>query len=209
MYWVVGGAGSGKTTVCRILSDRFGIPVYDMDAHIYGAYHGRFTQERHPVNYAWSSAHNGLEWLLNMSWDEFIAFNQAALPEYLDLLTEDVRTENQKTPVLIDGGICNPRLLTRVIPSNQIVCLARQQHSSERVWAESAERRGMKELINKLPKSEEAWRTFLEFDKKITQTTLKECRETGILVCIRNEKESAEEFSKKVAQVLGIQKLIT
>lgn len=91
LYWVVGGAGSGKTTICQALSVRFNVPVYDMDASIYGAYHGRFERERHPVNKAWSSSENGLAWLLDMSWDEFNNFNQAALPEYLDLLAEDIK----------------------------------------------------------------------------------------------------------------------
>ncbi len=35
LYWIVGGAGSGKTTICEALSTKFDIPVYDMDAHIY------------------------------------------------------------------------------------------------------------------------------------------------------------------------------
>lgn len=39
LYWVVGGAGSSKTTTCRALSAKFELPVHDMDAHIYGAYH--------------------------------------------------------------------------------------------------------------------------------------------------------------------------
>ena len=90
LFWIVGGAGSGKTTICSILSERYALPVYDMDAHIYGTYHSRFTPERHPVNTAWSTSENGLAWLLSMSWDEFNNFNQAALPEYLDLLAEDL-----------------------------------------------------------------------------------------------------------------------
>jgi uridine kinase len=86
LYWILGGAGSGKTTVSQALSAKMGIPVYDMDAHIYGTYHNRFTPERHPVNTAWSSAPDGLAWLLDLSWEEFNQFNQAAVPEYLDLL---------------------------------------------------------------------------------------------------------------------------
>ena len=121
LYWVVGGAGSGKSTICRSLSARYDIPVYDMDAHIYGAYHGRFTQERHPVNRAWSTASDGLAWLLDMSWDEFDSFNQAALPEYLDLLVEDLDAANPDASVLIDGGICNPALIAQVISTRQIV----------------------------------------------------------------------------------------
>jgi hypothetical protein len=46
VFWVIGGASSGKTTVCRTPSTKGGIPVYDMDAHIYGTYHARFTHDR-------------------------------------------------------------------------------------------------------------------------------------------------------------------
>jgi len=115
LYWVVGGAGSGKTSICQALSARFNIPIYDMDAHIYGAYHARFTQERHPVNKAWSTSQNGLAWLLDMAWDEFYIFNQAALPEYLDLLVEDLDAHDPNGSLLVDGGICNPALIAQVI----------------------------------------------------------------------------------------------
>jgi hypothetical protein len=204
LYWVVGGAGSGKTTICSALSAKFKLPVYDMDAHIYGAYHGRFTQDRHPVNKAWASARDGLAWLLDMSWDEFDSFNQAALPEYLDLLTEDLEASKPSASVLIDGGICNPGLLAQVIPTHQIVCLARPGRSSAEIWNETDERKAMKEAVYQLAKPEEAWRKFLEFDGRITRTILKECRENDIGVCLRGEPESADEFAERVAQVLGI-----
>jgi hypothetical protein len=204
LYWVVGGAGSGKTTICETLSAKFKLPVYDMDAHIYGAYHGRFTQESHPVNKAWASARDGLAWLLDMSWDEFDNFNQAALPEYLDLLTEDLEAAEPNARVLIDGGICNPGLLAQVIPTHQIVCLARPGRSSAEIWNETDERKGMKEAVYQLPKPEEAWRKFLEFDGRITRTILKESRENNVAVCERDEPESADEFAERVAQVLGI-----
>ena len=204
LYWVVGGAGSGKTTICRVLSARFNIPVYNMDAHIYGAYHGRFTQERHPVNRAWSTARDGLAWLLDMSWDEFDSFNQAALPEYLDLLAEDLDATKPNASLLIDGGICNPALIAQVISTRQIVCLAIPERSSAEIWEEADERKSMKDEIYQLPKPEEAWRKFLEFDDRITHTILKECQENNISVCPRGETESVDEFAERVAHVLGI-----
>ena len=204
LYWVVGGAGSGKTTICNVLSARFELPVYDMDAHIYGAYHGRFTQKRHPVNRAWSTARDGLAWLLDMSWDEFDSFNQAALPEYLDLLVEDLEATKPNASVLIDGGICNPALLMHVIPTHQIICLAISGRSSAKIWEETDGRKSMKEAIFQLAKPEEAWRKFLEFDGLITHTILKECQENDIAVCPRGETESVNEFAERVAHVLEI-----
>ena len=203
--WLIGGAGSGKSTICQALSRRFAIPVYDMDAHIYGAYHSRFTAERHPVNCAWSSAQNGLAWLLDMSWAEFNQFNQAALAEYLDLLCEDLAGTDLNTRLLIDGGIMNPALLAQVILPRQIVCLAAPQQSSATVWQQPGERSAMKEEIFQLPTPEDAWHTFLTFDEYITQTILQECQAHGIAICARGDRETVDELAGRVAQTLGLQ----
>ena len=201
LYWIVGGAGSSKTTVCRNLSERHGLPVYDMDAHIYGSYHSRFTPERHPVNSAWSTSGNGLAWLLAMSWDEFNTFNQAALPEYLDLLAEDLANTSPNSPLLIDGGICNPALIAQVLPIRQIVCLSAP--SDIDVW-ESAERQSMKDAILQLPNAEEAWNKFLDFDKKITQTIEKECLENSISICRMKSNTSSGDFAGEVSRLMEL-----
>ena len=164
LYWIVGGAGAGKTTICRVLSARHNIPVYDMDAHIYGAYHDRFTHERHPINKGWSTADNGLAWLLDMPWDEFDHFQRAALPEYLDLLVEDIEAMDPGAGVLIDGGIYHTALLGDVISSRQIVCLTMPKRSSAEIWEETDERKAMKAAIYQLPEPDKSWRKFLEFD---------------------------------------------
>jgi len=205
LYWIVGGAGSGKTTVCRVLSARFSIPVYDMDAHVYGAYHSRFTPERHPANRAWSTARNGLEWLLDMSWDDFDSFNQAALPEYLDLLAEDLDAIKPGGGALIDGGISNPGLIAQVMSASQIICLAVPEQSSAGVWEETDERKAMKEAVYQLPNPEAAWRKFLDFDDRITLTILNECHENNIPVCFRDITASADDLAGRVARLWGIQ----
>ncbi len=203
IYWIVGGAGSGKSTICKTLSEKLDMPIYDMDAHIYGDYHGRFSEEQHPVNKAWANAENGLGWLLEMTWDEYNHFNQAALPEYLNLMAEDFAKMDADNGMLIDGGIANPALISEVIPPRQIVCLSRPEHSSAEIWSENEERSLMKEYVFQLPNPEKAWRNFLEFDRLITETMLRESQENSIAICARNESESVDVFSERVALKLG------
>jgi hypothetical protein len=205
VYWVVGGAGSGKTTVCQALSARFALPLYDMDAQIYGGYHGRFSPDRHPVNTAWARAENGLAWLLAMSWDEFDGFNRAALAEYVDLLAEDLAAQPREAALLVDGGICNPALLVEVIPPHRIVGLAVPGMSSKDVWEGDAKRATMKEMVVQLPDGEDAWRTFLAFDERIHHTILTECHAAGVPICTRRPGEAVEPFAERVACALGIQ----
>ena len=131
IYWLVGGAGSGKSTICKELAGQYGFVIYDLDAHIYGDYHGRFSATRHPVNSAWAAASNQLAWLLDLSWQEFNKFNQAALAEYTDLMAEDLSKIDLTQATLIDGGICNPALATKVIPTKQIICLANRSQNSQ------------------------------------------------------------------------------
>jgi hypothetical protein len=203
LFWIVGGAGSGKTTVCEILAARFDVPVYDMDAHVYGSFHARFTPGRHPVNTAWARSPDSLAWLLGMPWAEFDAFNRGALPEYADLLREDLLAMAPGARLLVDGGICNPSLAAQVIPARRIVCLSRPGRSSEQVWTETADRASMKDELGHLANPEDAWSTFLEFDGLITSTILRECEASGITVCARGELESAEETATRVARALG------
>ena len=203
LYWLVGGAGVGKTRICALLGEQLGLPVYDMDAHIYGAYHGRFTTH-HPVNRAWAAAPNGLAWLLGMSWEEFNQFNQAALPEYLDLLAADLERPEYAHGVLIDGGVCNPALLAQAMPPAQIVCLAAPEQASEQVWQADGERGEMKTFIDQLPQPEEMWRKFLAFDARITETILQESRVSGISVCARSIGETAAAFAARVRRALPI-----
>lgn len=204
LYWLLGGSGSGKTTLSAHLAAQYDLPLYDMDAHIYGSYFGRFTPQRHPANSAWAAAEDGLAWLLALSWADFDQFHRAALAEYLDLLAEDLRDGDPAAPLLIDGGVWHPALLVEAIPPRHIACLSRPDYSSEAVWTGSDERLAMKAMIDQLPHPEQTWQIFLDYDRRITETLLREARASEVPVLAAAADESVAAFAGRVASTLQL-----
>lgn len=204
LRWIIGGAGSGKSTVSRAISEAHGVPVYDMDGHIYGRYLPRYRADRHPASSAWFTAPNPLAWVLTLSAGEFDALNRAADAEYLDLLAEDLAGDGRAGPLLVDGGFTHPSVLARVAAPGRIVCLTVADADRVRMWESSAERAEMKRWIHDLPHADTMWRKFLAFDQLISDTLVAESHAHGIRVLDRDGYASVTELADAVAAHLGI-----
>jgi hypothetical protein len=204
LYWIVGGACSGKSTACQALSIAYGVPIYDMDAHIFDDYPQRCTAERHPSLRTWFTAPDPFAWMLGLAEDEFTAFNRSSNAEYLDLIADDLRERARDETLLVDGGFTHPALLTQVVDEHHIVCLETTEAASIRAWEESSDRQFMKEMVLRLPDPQESWRKFLRFDRLITGTILKECRENGIHTIKRDESGSVAALTAQIAGWFGI-----
>ncbi|HOY10412.1 MAG TPA: hypothetical protein PLB05_10125 [Candidatus Omnitrophota bacterium] len=184
--WVIGGSCSGKTTLCRALSKRDNVFVYDMDEHIFGGYMGRYTPRKHPASKAWFSAENPLDWALSLSLDAFDNLNKAANVEYLRLFSEDMKKEKRGRLIVVDGGITHPSVLARVLPEQYIVCLRVSLAESQRLWETDKSKKVMKEMISRLPHPREKWQKFLKLNALTTRTILKESRDCGIKIVDRD-----------------------
>lgn len=180
LFWILGGACSGKTTLSAYLTKKKGISGYDMDAHIFGEYMPRYSRLDHPVSREWFDQPNALEWILSLSWEEFDSLNAATNVEYLDLFAQDVCQMDADRVLIVDGGIAHPALLAQVLDHAQLVCLTRTASDSRRAWETDENRAEMKQSVLALPDGEAAWRKFLYFDQCLTETLLRECQENHI-----------------------------
>lgn len=204
LYWVVGGAATGKSTVCQAIAQTRGIAIYDMDERLYGDYPQRCSRERHPVLSEWFGAPDSFAWLLGLSEPDFAAFNQASTAEILDVLAAELANRGEHDALLVDGGITNPALAARVIPPAQMACLATSPGMSARVWEEDASRQWVREMVGQFPDGKAAWQRFLRFDRLISETIVDECRRSHIRIFPRDDTTSAPHLAQVVAQHLGI-----
>ncbi|MDM8519541.1 hypothetical protein QUF64_05785 [Anaerolineales bacterium HSG6] len=204
IYWVIGGACSGKSTLCRMIAQKIDIPVYDMDEYIFGTYMPRYTEVRHPVSKAWFSAENGLDWVLSLSGADFEVLNRAANAEYIDLFAQDVRRYSVQDWLLVDGGISYPAILAQAFPVGQIACLYLPPHESRQIWETAVERQPMREMILDLPEGDKKWQTFLGHDKHIAEQCWHESKAENIPLFVRDGRRSTEQLVQKILGYFGL-----
>ena len=200
LRWLIGGSASGKSTIARALGARTGIAVYDMDEAVFGRFH--FDPIRHPATTAWFTAANPLAWMLSRPWAEFEALYRANNAEMLDLLAGDL-AGRPDAPLLIDGGITHPSVLTQVIPAGRIVCLETDDARRRHEWATAPGRAGMKAEILALPDGAALWERFLEYDRQMTATLGRESRECGIQILGWDESHTVEQISEQALYLLN------
>lgn len=204
LRWVIGGACSGKSSVCKTIARLAGVPVYDMDEHVYGRYMSRYSDSRHPASSAWFKHADGLAWVLAMPWQAFDDLNRATNAEFLDLVADDVAERYGDGPVLVDGGITHPSVLAAAVDPSRIACLAVAEAESRRIWEEAEDRSGMRRAIERLPGGEDRWATFLTFNDRMSATIVREAREQGIAVLERTPAMSVEVLASHVMGGLGL-----
>lgn len=204
VYWVLGGAGAGKSTVCRAIAECCPVVLYDMDEHIYGTYLSRYTAQRHPATTTWLSAENPLAWALELSPEAYDTFNRAATAEYIDLLAEDLEAWPPEQAVLIDGGITHPSIAAQVLVPRQMVCLTTSAEERVHLWETEEARAEMRDWIRALPQPERMWQRFLAHDAMIASVLERESRACDIAVFARGPDDSVKALAGRVAQHLGL-----
>lgn len=205
LYWLIGGAGTGKSTISRALAEEFGIVRYDMDEHSFGDFGPRYTAERHPATHAWYTAENPFGWMLSLDWNTFSALYRASNAETLDLFAADLSANyDPQRPLLVDGGITHPTLLAQVLPPERIICLAIPPGEGARLWQTDPNRRTMLEMTLALPDGKTAWQRFLDYDQQLHDLCVRESREAGIWVIERDGETDLKEIVATIDRIWNL-----
>lgn len=200
IFWIVGGSCSGKSTVGKVISRKYGLLYYDMDEYIFGKYIGRYSKELHPASREWFFDENPLNWALSFSsWEENNEFNIAATAEQLNLFCEDIQEIDKNQAIVVDGGITNPAILARVLDIQQICCIKIEDELCIRIWEDCEERQPMKKMILQLLSPQDKWSKFLMINTLMNQQIETECRENNIKIFYRQEETTVDDMVNEIS----------
>lgn len=204
IFWLVGGSCSGKSTISRMMEEKFDYIRYDMDEYIFAKYMDRYSKEIHPANSAWFGAENPLDWALSFpNWEQYNEFNMTSMVEQLSLFCEDMELMDKDKKIVVDGGITNPDILAKVLNKNKICCLNIEDELCRRIWSKDESRLVMKDMIYELPSPDYKWNKFLELNDLINKQMETECRDNDINIIFRGEEELAEAVLENVMNAFG------
>jgi hypothetical protein len=204
LRFVLGGAGTGKSSVCLQLHESRHVAVIDMDARLYGSWHGRFDPVRHPANHAWSSAADPLAWQVAMEPEAFLAFHEAAAAEALDLLADELRGTDPAGLLVVDGGFGSVAVVARAVPASTVVCLALPPDLVATVWTGDEKRRGFLDVVAGIPGIDDPVGRFLALDAAMSARMVADAHAAGVAVIERQGGDPVGLTLAGVAEVLGL-----
>ena len=204
LRFVLGGAGTGKSSVCLRLRESIQVGVIDMDTRIYGTWGNRWDRTRHPASHAWMTAADPLAWQLALAPEAFLGFHAAATAEALDLLADELGALDDTVPTLVDGGFGSLAVVVRTVSPASIVCLSLPEGGSQAVWTADPGRRGFLEAVAAVATVPHPVARFLAFDVALTERMVADARAAGVAVIERAPGTPLDVTAGLVATELGI-----
>jgi hypothetical protein len=200
--WVGGGSGAGKTTVTRLLAERFGTGLYSTDATI-SVHSGQLDEPGTPL----------LERFRRMSMDErWVRPDRvtmyATFPwfhgEGFDLLMKDVQRLPTDRPVLVEGfrllprlvrpHVSNPRHAVWLVPTPDFrqAAFIRRRHA-DAFWTRTTD-------------PDRALTNLLERDRIFTDKIDSDAARNGLDVLYVDGTRTIERMAKELAERFGLRR---
>lgn len=198
-HWIGGTSGSGKSTVCTLLSDRMSIPVYRADDYE-TSHQKQITATSHP-NW-WYSIHTEY---MTLPADELARIYIDECRERLGLVLQDIQNSTHHE-LLVDDGLTEPNSLAAagVLPNHCSFLILDAGARAARWKTERASTRNT--ILSRYDDPEAAWKTWMARDQLIATQLEKSAVACGMLTVTVDDYSSPTETAATSARHFGFER---
>jgi hypothetical protein len=200
VLWLGGSPCSGKSSIARLLADRYGLRIYSCD-EAFGQHRQQLTTTDQPTLYKWTHTPWAELWMQPAG--VLLAEAIAAYREHLDLVMADLRRLPPSEPVLAEG--------TCLLPDGVQPCLP---GPAAGIWLVPTEafqrghypRRGpwVQEIVNQCPDPQQALRNWMDRDVAFAAWLAGRVQALGLELLVVDGQRSIPENARVVAHHFGL-----
>lgn len=201
VLFVCGNACGGKTTMSRLLAEKYGFTLYDMDA-VYDA-HRAIADERCQPDTCYHMTDFHEQWTRPPL--EQAKWNLRCIAEQTEMVLVDLMQLAQDRTVVADV-LFSPAYTKEIVDYNHIVFLTVDRREIRRCYFHRPEKRGFYEFVKKQPLADLYFENLFQNLELTNDMEQEQMRGTGFLMLERRADSTTEETLKQLEKHFGLVK---
>jgi len=199
--WIGGGSGAGKSTVTRLLAEKYGLLLYCID-EMQASHTTRSNAVDHPLLHAFIRMSMDERWVKRSPEEMFATFH-GFHGEGFELLLEDLLELPSDLPVLVEGYKLLPRLVAPLLsrPDQAVWFIPTPEFRR----AALASRGSMWDIAGRTGDPETALANLLARDALYTEEVFRQAVALQLTTIEVNGSASVDELMARVEKCLGIE----
>ena len=201
IYFLLGCPCSGKTTVGKMLAEKYNMYYFSGDDRRFD-YYKLAEKEKHP--FMTKDGSGFWEW----SPEEMVAWEKGVISEQTPYILDDLNELSKCNPSVLFDGMLDLDIVSKAVQPDRVLYLSVGRAVCEREFFERDDHRVMVENIMNTPGIDEAEKQRrIELRRQAAIGAFYEDAESfGITVFMREDTKNADEMAEKAAEHFGLRR---
>lgn len=199
VYFICGTACAGKTTMARMLADKHGLRLYDMDERY--DEHRAIAQPEYQPDTCYHMTDFHAQWMRPAS--EQARWNMSIMAEQTDMVLMDLARLAAEEPVLADV-LYAPVYTPAIVARERLVFLTVDRAAIRRDYFRRPEKRGFYDFVRAQPLADVYFENIFQGLELTNDMEQRAMRASGLRVLERTPDMSREDMLREIERHFGL-----